>query len=357
MQSAIDPERLKEFAKQVFDQMSGAAVSALIYLGDHLGLFRALAEGGPATSEELAGRTGLQERWLREWLQGMGAARLLDYHGAGRFGLSAEAACVLADEDHPAFGAGMFSQLPRQMAVLDRLPESFRTGLGLPYDSLGAEGAVGVERGFAPWYRNLLVPYALPRLEGVVEKLGAGARVADVGCGTGVALLVMARAYPRSEFHGYEISSHALERAEENRQAEGCENVHFHDAGGEGVPPDASFDFVTTFDCLHDMTRPDEVVRAIRATMRDDGTWLLVDVKARRSYEENVEKNPMAAMMYGFSVLTCMSSALSRPDGMGLGTLGFHEDLARQICREAGFRRFRRAAIDHPVNAFYEVRP
>jgi SAM-dependent methyltransferase len=354
---SIDPERLKGFAKHVFDQIAGATTSALIYLGDHLGLFRALADTGPATSEELAKRTGLDERWLREWLQGLGAAGILDYQGGGRFGLSAEGELVLAREEHAAFGAGMFAQLPKTMAVLEQLPSSFRTGVGLPYDALGPEGAQSVERGFAPWYRNLLVPYALPRLDGVVEKLERGVKVADVGCGGGVAVLLMAEAFPKSEFHGFEISRHALARAEANQREAGVTNVHFHDVGGEAIPQDESFDFVTTFDCLHDMTRPDLVVGAIRGAIRTDGTWLIADIKARGSYEENVERNPMAALMYGFSVLTCMSSALSEPGGLGLGTLGFHPEVAERMCREAGFTRFATAGIDHPVNAFYEVRP
>jgi len=255
------------------------------------------------------------------------------------------------------FGAGMFAQLPHSMALLERLPESFRTGLGLPYDALGPAGAHSLERGFAPWYRGLLLPYALPRLEGVVAKLERGARAADVGCGAGVALLLMAQRFPRSEFHGFEVSRYALERAEANRSHAGAANVTFHAAGGEGLPQDASFDFVTTFDCLHDMTRPDRVMRAIRGALKPDGTWLIADIKARASYEENVAKNPMAAMMYGFSILTCLSSALSEPGGLGLGTLGLPPEVARRMCEEAGFTRFARAEIEHPINAFYEVRP
>ncbi len=353
----LDPERLKEYAKHVFGMLSGATGAALVHLGDRLGLFRALAEQGPATSPELAGRTGLHERWLREWLHGLGAAGVLEYHGGGRFGLSPEGAAVLADEDHPAFGGGMFAQLPQSMALLDRLPEAFRTGLGLPYDALGPEGARSLERGFAPWYRSLLVPYALPRLDGVVAKLERGAKVADVGCGAGVALLLMARRFPASAFHGYEVSRFALERAEANRREAGLPNVCFHALGGEELPQDGSFDFVTTFDCLHDMTRPDRVMRAIRGALASDGTWLIADIKARDSYEENVAKNPMAAMMYGFSILTCLSSALSEPGGMGLGTLGLSPEIARKLCEEAGFTRFARADIEHPINAFYEVRP
>jgi hypothetical protein len=354
---SIDADRFKEYTKDLFGMMTGAVVSALVYLGDRLGLFVALAHGSPLTSVELAERAGLDERWVREWLHGLGAARLLEYDAQGRFSLSPEGAVLLADEDHPAFGAGMFSQLPQMMAVLERLPEAFRSGIGLPYDAFGPEGARGVERGFAPWYRNLLVSYALPRLDGVTAKLEGGAKVADVGCGTGIALIEMAQAYPRSEFHGFEISAHALERAEANRDEAELRNIRFHRAGGEALPQDASFDFIATFDCLHDMTRPQDVIGAIRGAIADDGTWLIVDIKARASYEENVEKNPMAAMMYGVSVLTCMSSALSEPGGAGLGTLGFHEELARQMCREAGFTRFTRCTIEHPVNAFYEVRP
>jgi SAM-dependent methyltransferase len=354
---APDGERLKEYAKHVFGMMSGATAAALIHLGDRLGLFRALAEQGPATSAELAARTGLHERWLREWLFGLGAAGVLEPPVAGRFGLSPEGRAVLADESHPAFGGGMFAQLPYSMALLERLPESFRTGLGLPYDALGPEGAHGLERGFAPWYRSLLIPYALPRLDGVVAKLERGAKAADVGCGAGVALLLMAQRFPGSEFHGFEVSRFALERAEANLRQAGLANVRFHAGGGEALPRDASFDFVTTFDCLHDMTRPDLVMRAIRAAIRPDGTWLIADIKARESYEENVAKNPMAAMMYGFSILTCLSSALSEPGGLGLGTLGLPPGVARRMCEEAGFSRFARADIEHPINAFYEVRP
>jgi SAM-dependent methyltransferase len=153
------------------------------------------------------------------------------------------------------------------------------------------------------------------------------------------------------------VSRFALERAEANLREAGLANVRFHAGGGEALPRDASFDFVTTFDCLHDMTRPDLVMRAIRAAIRPDGTWLIADIKARESYEENVAKNPMAAMMYGFSVLTCLSSALSEPGGLGLGTLGLPPAVARRMCEEAGFTRFARADIEHPINAFYEVRP
>jgi 2-polyprenyl-3-methyl-5-hydroxy-6-metoxy-1,4-benzoquinol methylase len=352
----IDPEQLKDFAKRVFGTMQGAVTAGMIHLGDRLGLFRALAEG-PATSAELAARTGLHERWVREWLRQQAAARMLAFDADERFALSPEGEAVLADETHPAFGGGMFSQLPQTMAVLERLPEAFASGIGLPYDAFGPEGARGVERGFAPWYRTFLVPLAIPSLDGVKARLEAGGQVADVGCGGGVALLELARAFPRAQLHGYELSKHALARAERNRAEAGVANVHFHDARGEALPDDGRFDLVLTLDCLHDMTRPAEVMAAIRRAIRPDGAWLIADIKARGSLAADVEKNPMAALMYGMSVLTCMSSALSEPGGAGLGTLGLPESLAQEMTRAAGFTRFRALDLGHPVNAFYEVRP
>jgi 2-polyprenyl-3-methyl-5-hydroxy-6-metoxy-1,4-benzoquinol methylase len=353
---ALDPERLKDYAKQLFGHLSGAVTSTLIYLGDELGLYRALAEG-PATSEELARRTGLAERWVREWLYNQAAAQVVENRGAGRFALSPEAEAVLADERHPAFGLGMFSQLPKQIGVATQLRECFRTGVGLPYDALGPEGAQGVERGFAPWVRNFLVPVGVRRIEGLREKLEAGARVADVGCGAGLALIELAKHFPKSELHGYELSRHALARAEANQREAGTPNVHFHDVRAEPLPGDGRFDLVLTFDCLHDMAHPQEVMERIRHAIAPDGVWMIADIKAHPTFEENAEKNPMAALMYGFSVLTCMSSALSEPGGAGLGTLGLPESRAREMTARAGFTRFRRLEIDHPVNAFYEVRP
>jgi 2-polyprenyl-3-methyl-5-hydroxy-6-metoxy-1,4-benzoquinol methylase len=353
----IDPERFNVYVNRVFGALSGAMTSAMIYLGDRMGLYRSLAEAGAATSAELAARTGLQERWVREWLHQQGAAGVLDYLGEGRFQLSPEGIALMADENHPANGVGFFSQLPQLIGITERLPEAFRTGLGLPYDAMGPEGARGVERGLAPWFRALLVPLALPRVAGVVAMLEAGIEVADVGCGAGTALLTMAKAYPNSRFHGYDISQHALVRAEANRKEAGLGNAKFHDALIDPLPEDGRFGFVTTFDCLHDMTDPAAVIRSIRRSLRDDGIWFVADIKAMPTYEQNVARNPMAAMMYGTSVLTCMSSALSEPGGMGLGTLGLHTDLARKLAEDAGFTRFEPLDLGHPVNAFYVVRP
>jgi len=351
-------DAFKQYAKRVFDALGGAVTAACVWLGDRLGLYRALAEVEAASSAELAQRTGLHERWVREWLYQQGAAGFLVYRGDGRFALPPEGRLVLADDASPACGIGFFSHLPQTMAVLERLPEAFRSGIGLPYDAFGPEGAAGIERGFASWFRACLVPLVLPQVDGALEALAAGGAVADIGCGAGVALLEIAKAFPQAPCHGWDVSRHALERAEANRQLAGATNAHFHDPRREPLPSDGRFALAMTIDCLHDMTDPASTVRAIRRALRPDGAWLIGEIKARDGgYEENVARNPMAAMMYGTSVLTCMSSALSEPGGAGLGTLGLPPGVLRQMALDAGFSRFDTLPLDHPVNAFYVARP
>ncbi len=355
---SVDPDQLKLYSYQLFTKLDGAVTAGMIHLGDQLGLYRAMREADrPVTTAELAEMTGTIERWVREWAYNQAASKMIEAQPDGRFSLSPEAAVVLADPDHPAFGMGMFHRLPQTMKALEHVRDSFRTGVGHDYDSHGPEGAVGIERSFEPWNRAFLIPTVLPALDGVVEKLIAGAAVADVGCGAGSAVLLMAATYPASTFTGYDISQHALDRARTKLDASGLTNASFHDPRHQGLPGDASLDLVCTFDCIHDMAHPQEVIEAIRASLKPDGSWLLVDIKALDTFEENARKNPMASLMYGISVLSCMSSALSEPDGLGLGTLGLSERRAQEMATAAGFTRFRRMAVEHSVNAFYEIRP
>ncbi len=352
-----DRDNVGQYLLHVFGMLSGLLTSSMIYLGLHLGLFRAMDSAGSLTSAELAEKTGLHERWVREWLRQQAAAYIITYDGNDRFSLAPVAALVLVNDMSPVYSAGAFSALPPQFALLDKLMDSFRTGLGMPYDAQGAEGARGVEEMLAPWFRTMLVPLALPQLDGVVAKLTTGAQVADVGCGAGVALIEMAKAFPRSQFHGYDISVHALARAGANKLQADLSNVSFHNGATDPLPNTATFDFVTSFDCVHDMTNPTAVMRAVRKAIKDDGTWLIADVNAKPTFEENLARNPMVALMYGFSVVSCMSSGLSEPGGAGLGTLGLSEPLARQMVAEAGFTRFTRHDFGNPVDAYYEVRP
>jgi 2-polyprenyl-3-methyl-5-hydroxy-6-metoxy-1,4-benzoquinol methylase len=357
----IDPDKLKLFSFQLFTKLEGAVTSGMVHIGDRLGLYTALAAAGePLTSHELADRTGLHERWVREWLHNQAAAGLVSWRetdGEPRFWLGPEATAVLATPGHPAAGLGMFHRLPQTMSSLTHLPEAFRTGVGYDYDAHGEVGAEGIERSFEPWYRNFLVPVGLPALGDVVPRLEAGAKVADVGCGAGLAVRLMARAFPGSQFHGFDISQHALALARARKVEEGLGNVYFHDAREFPLPGDGTYDLVTTFDCIHDMTHPDEVVNAIRRALKPDGVWFLVDIKALDTFEQNVRKNPMASLMYGISVFSCMASAMSADGGAGLGTLGLSESRARAMAEAAGFTRFRRLDIEHSVNAFYEIRP
>jgi len=359
--ATLDEDRLKQLQFLVFSKLEGAVTSGMIHLGDKLGLYRTLAAAEDRlTTAELADRAGLDERWVREWAYNQAAARLLDVDateaGAERFSLAPEAVAVLADSDHEAFGIGMFHRLPQTMETLRVLPESFRTGIGHDYDSHGLEGAAGLERSFEPWNRVHLVPDVVPELEGVVDKLTVGARVADIGCGPGGAVLMLAAAFPASHIAGYDISQFALQRAAARQLESGLANASFHDPRVDALPADHSLDLVTTLDCLHDMTDPQGMAVAIRAALAEDGTWLLADIKGRDTFAENVEKNPMASLMYGISVYSCMSSALSAPGGAGLGTLGLPASKAEAIATAAGFSRFRKLPVDHAVNAFYEIR-
>ena len=352
----IDPDELKRYSFSVWSFKQGEMVSLMIHMGDRLGLYKALNGAGPVTAAQLAAQTGLQERWLFEWLRGQAAARLLDYHDPDRFELSEVGAAVLADEEHSlSFAAGAFAgQTPPD--TVDKIIDAFRTGIGLTYEELGPNAAHRTERMLGPWTRQELVPRILPALEGVVDKLQAGAVAADVGCGGGVALMTMAQAFPNSEFHGYDPSQIAIDRCRAKAADMGLDNVQLHVAGGEQLPDEATFDFLITFDCLHDMTRPDTVIRTIRRAMKDDGTWLIKDIRSAPDFKTNM-RNPLLAMFYGFSVSACMSSALSEPGGAGLGTLGFNPDVAEQMIGEGGFSRFQPHDFDDPSNLYYEVRP
>jgi 2-polyprenyl-3-methyl-5-hydroxy-6-metoxy-1,4-benzoquinol methylase len=351
-----DPDRAALFAFQVWQYKQGEMVSVLIHLGDRLGLYRALDGAGPVTAADLAATTGLHERWVREWLRGNAAANLLESDDGERFELSPEGAAVLAREDDSLlFAAGAFTGLA-DPAVVDDIAEAFTTGIGLPYDRLGPSGAHRTERMLGPWARIALVPQIVPALGGLADRLDEGILVADVGCGAGVALTALATAYPRSTFHGYELSRHALDRAEARVRDEGLTNVELFHQRAEELPADGRYGFVLTFDCLHDMTRPADAARAIRAAIGGDGTWLIKDIRCDESWERN-RRNPMLAMFFGFSIMSCMSSAMSEPGGAGLGTVGLTPQVAEQLVRDAGFTRFRLHDFDDPANLYYEVRP
>jgi 2-polyprenyl-3-methyl-5-hydroxy-6-metoxy-1,4-benzoquinol methylase len=355
--AALDDDAVVAMALRVWGYKQGEVVSLMVHLGDRLGLYKALQAAGPVTAGDLAARTGLHPRWLLEWLRCQAAAGLIGSPDGEVFELSPEAAALLADERGSLwFAAGAFHGCAAPAQNVERVAESFRTGGGLSFDDLGPETAVRVERTLGPWSRLALVPAVLPAIEGVTARLEAGARVADVGCGSGVTLLTLAAAFPGSRFDGYDPSRYAIERAEHNLARAALTNVAFHQEAAEDLPDTPVFDLVLTFDCLHDMPHPDRAARAVRGCIKTNGTWLIKEIRAGETWQDNLA-HPVAAMFYGTSVASCLPSGLSEPGGAGLGTLGLPPSRLEQLCREAGFSRFAIHDVADPANLYYEVRP
>ena len=351
----MNQDELKQFAFTVWSYKMGEQVSLMIHLGDRLGLYGAMAGAGALTSDELAERTDLDERFVREWLLGQAAARLVDRHDDGRFELTEIQGAVLADEDSSiSFAAGAFRG-GTEPSHVDAIVDSFRTGLGVTYEQQGTAAAAGLARMTGPWSRLALTSVILPVLDGVIAKLEAGATVIDVGCGAGVTATTIAAAYPSTTCIGYDPSTVAIELATQRAADAGLDNARFVEAGAADLPSDGAADLVLCFDCLHDMPRPDLAVEAIRRTMADDGTLLVKDIRSTGDFDKD-RRNPLLAMFYGFSVASCLQSAMSEPGGMGLGTLGLHPDRMQELMTEAGFGSFVQHNLDDAANLYYEIR-
>jgi 2-polyprenyl-3-methyl-5-hydroxy-6-metoxy-1,4-benzoquinol methylase len=352
----VDAEAIDRLAFVLWSHKQGELVSLLVHLGHRLGLYRAMDGVGPIEADRLAEVTGLHRRWLLEWLRSQAAAGLLVSEDGQHFELTAEAACVLVEErDHLRYAAGAFGP-PIEPQLVDELAAAFRTGLGLPYDRLGEAGLHRTEGLLGPWVRQALVPVVLPQLDGVVGRLRHGGRIADVGCGGGLALCALAEAFPAAQVDGFELSSVAADRAEARIAEAGLPNATVHRQRAEHLPAGAAYDLVLTLDCLHDMTRPAEVAQAIRRAIAPQGTWLVKEIRCADDWVGN-RRNPMLAMFLGFSITACLSSSLSEPGGAGLGTIGLPPAALEQLTRDAGFTRFRLLQVDDPANLYYEVRP
>jgi 2-polyprenyl-3-methyl-5-hydroxy-6-metoxy-1,4-benzoquinol methylase len=352
MTSEPTAEEIGLYAFRVWGYKQGELVSVLIHLGDRLGLFEALAGLGTTTAPALATATGLDERWVTEWLRGVAAAELVATTDGDTFTMPPEAVAVLVDRDHVANASGAFGG-GRPAGYVDRLAEAFRTGVGPDYDAQGIGMTHEVERLSAAWTRHALVPQLLPLLDGVVEKLEAGGRVLDVGCGGGVAMATLARAFPQAQVDGVDLSSLAIERATANLAD--LPNATARVGRAEEVTEADAYDLVLTFDCLHDMTRPADAIAAVRRAIKVDGAWLAKEIRCAPTWAEN-RANPMLAMFYGFSVTGCLASATSEPGGAGLGTVGMYGDRLRSMAEAAGFGRFTPHDVEDPANLYYEIR-
>jgi len=355
MTTELDPQAVKMFGFKVWTYKMGEQVSLMVYLGDQLGLYKTMAGGGVMTSHQVADAAELHERFVREWLLGQAAAGLIDRTDDGNFELTAVQAAVLADEENSiSFAAGAFRG-GVETAVLDKIANSFRTGIGMSYQDQGPNAAAGLARMTGPWSRLALTSTVLPALDGVVDKLTAGASVVDVGCGGGVMLTTLAEAFPNSRCVGYDPSEAAIDIARSRASEMGLDNCEFVVAGGEDLTPDSDHDLVITFDCMHDMAFPDRTAAAIRGAIAEDGTWLLKDIRSTGDFSKD-SRNPLLAMFYGFSVASCLQSAMSEPGGAGLGTLGLHAGAAQELTQAAGFGRFTTHDLDDAANLYYEVR-
>jgi SAM-dependent methyltransferase len=349
-----DAAKVEAFNAKVIGELTGAYVTLLGILGDRLGLFRELAKRGPVTSSELAGRLNLNERYVREWLGGMACADYLEYDPKRRrFRLPPEHAMTLAEEGGPYFLAGAYQELAGETRQVDRIGEAFRHGGGVPPAAFDPDEWLGIERQTATAFRNLLVQQWIPAVPEVQAKLEHGASVADVGCGSGRAIIQFAQAFPRSRYVGYDAFRPSVETARANARAAGVsDRVSFETLDvALGLPE--QYDVITTFDVVHDSVAPLQLLRAIRTALKRGGRYLMLEVNCADRLEENL--GPMGALFHGWSVFYCLTTSLAQ-GGEGLGTLGMPEPKVRSLCAEAGFGPVRRVPLDHPVHALYEVR-
>jgi SAM-dependent methyltransferase len=347
----LDPQKLEKFLGTMVTELGAAANAALVLIGDKLGLYKALAAKGPLAVAELARETGTNERQLREWLAAQAASGYLNYDPETRkFSLSPEQAAVLADDDSPFNMTGGFCSLSAVFADEPKLTEAFKTGSGVGWGDHCNCLFCGTERFFRPGYKAHLVSDWLPALDGVVEKLERGAKVADLGCGHGVSTMVMAEAFPNSEFIGFDFHAPSIERA--RSEANGLANLRFEVAKAQDFPGNG-FDLVTVFDALHDMGDPVGAAAHARKTLKPDGTLMLIEPLAGDSLEQNL--NPVGRIYYAFSTSICVPASLAQEVGAALGAQAGEARL-RDVVREGGFTRFRRAA-ETPFNMVLEARP
>ena len=349
----IDGAKLEQFVFRAVDEVGATLNAALVVMGDKLGLYRALADTGPCTAAELAESTQTTERYVQEWLNAQAAGGYVEYDpGTGRYTLPPEQAVALTDDSSAAYLPGFFQIALGSVIDSPRITEVARSGAGLGWHEHVHDVHEGCERFFRPGYNANLVAAWLPALDGVVEKLERGARVADLGCGHGASTILMAEAFPASTFVGSDYHEGSIVTARERAAAAGVGDRIRFDASPAAAHAGAGYDLVTMFDCLHDMGDPVGAARHVREMLAADGTWMIVEPAAGDSVEENL--NPVGRAYYGFSTLLCTPASLSQDVGLALGAQA-GEARIRSVVMEAGFTRFRRVA-ETPFNLVFEAR-
>jgi 2-polyprenyl-3-methyl-5-hydroxy-6-metoxy-1,4-benzoquinol methylase len=349
----VNEAKLQEFLGKAVGDIGAAMSAAHVVIGDKLGLYKAMAAAGPITPAELAQRTGTKERYVREWLNNQAAGGYATYEAAsGRYTLPPEQAFALADDASPAFLPGAFQLILAALKAEPRIAENFRTGAGLDWRDHDPGLFEGTERFFRANYVGNLMSSWIPALEGVEEKLRAGAKVADIGCGHGASTLLMAQAFPQSKFIGFDYHQGSIEAARQRAKAAGLADRVTFEAARSTDYPGRDYDFVTHFDCLHDMGDPAGAARHVRETLAADGTWMIVEPFAGDHVQDNL--NPVGRVYYGASTLICVPASLAH-DGPALGAQAGEARL-REVVTAGGFTRFRRAT-QTPFNLVLEARP
>jgi len=349
----LDESKLNDLVQKMVGDVGAAMSGALVVVGDKLGLYKTLAKEGPLTSNELAAKTGTAERYVREWLAGQAAAGYITLErGSGRYSMTAEQAMVFADEGSPAFFPGALEIVAAIYTDHDKVCDAFRSGRGVGWHEHDAGLFRGTERFFRPGYGAHLVNEWIPALEGVKEKMERGARVADVGCGHGASAILMAAAFPKSTFTGFDYHLPSIDRARvAAREAGVAERVRFEQATAKDYP--GRYDLVAFFDCLHDMGDPVGAAAHVLETLDRDGTWMIVEPAAGDSIEENM--NPVGRIFYSASTMICTPASMAQEVGLALGTQAGEARL-REVVTSGGFSRFRRATAT-PFNMILEARP
>jgi SAM-dependent methyltransferase len=350
---ALDMEKLNIFIGQFVGDLGAAAHAGMVVIGERLGLYKALATGA-MTPAELAAKTKTDERYVREWLASQAAGGYVSYDDkTNKFSLSEEQAFTLANEDSPAYLPGAFELALGSLAAVPRIAESFRTGAGMGWHEHDERVFHGTEKFFRPGYAANLISSWIPSLAGVKAKLEAGGKVADVGCGKGASTVLMAQAFPKSRFYGFDYHPASLEGARESAKRAGVAERTTFEAASAKAYLGKDYDLVTCFDCLHDLGDPVGAATHVLQSLAKDGTWMIVEPYANDALKDNL--NPVGRVYYSFSTLLCTPCSRSQEVGLCLGAQA-GEARIREVVTSAGFTRFRRAT-ETPFNIVYEARP
>jgi len=348
----VNPDKLNAFMGKMLGDVGAAMNASLMLLGDKLGLYKALAKG-PLTAAELAKATGTTERYIREWLAAQAASGYVEYDAAsGKFSMSPEQTLVFGDDDSPVFLGAVGNVVAATFLDEPKISDAFKTGKGVGWNRRSECLFCGTARFFRTGYKHHLVQEWLPALDGVVDKLNRGAKVADVGCGHGVSTQLMAKAFPNSRFHGFDYHEGSIDTARQSAKDAGLDDrVHFDVHSAKSYPAEG-YDLVCFFDCLHDMGDPVGAIKHVRETMADDGTCMLVEPFANDRLEDNF--NPVGRIYYAASTMVCTPASLDQEVGLALGAQAGEARL-REVAKQGGLTRFRRAT-ETPFNLILEAR-